>query len=80
MQIINLYKYHRADGGVTVSPIKPYGSSYVTMFRLIADEGMILTDGSTNTTCVDTHNINQWQEVVDEAVEGEIVEEISEIY
>ena len=38
MEIVNLYKYIRDDGGATVSPVKP-NAEYVEMFRLIADEG-----------------------------------------
>ena len=36
MQIVNLYKYIRDDGGTTVSPVKP-NIEYTEMFRLIAD-------------------------------------------
>ena len=53
MQIINLYRYTRPDGGVTVSPVKPEGE-YEPMYRLVADEGMALTkDGENLTSCAD---------------------------
>ena len=63
MQSITLYKYKRADGGVTVSPIKPDGE-YTEMVRLVADEGKVLTsDGENFTSCVDTENPDGWYEV-----------------
>lgn len=80
MQIINLYKYHRADGGVTVSPIKPSGE-YTEMYRLMADEGKVLTDGNSHTTCVDTDNINEWEEVdvETEATEADYIQALEEL-
>ena len=68
MQIITLYKYTREDGGATVSPIKPDGA-YSIMFRLIADEGKVLTDGEANTPCVDVVTIDGWHEVDDTNLE-----------
>ena len=62
MQIIPLYKYKRADGGITVSPIKPE-CEYTEMYRLVADEGKALTDGETITSCTDTTEVDKWQEV-----------------
>ena len=62
MQIILLYRYNRHGGGVTVSPVKPEGE-YTELFRLVADEGMVLTDGITTTTCVDTDDATKWHEV-----------------
>lgn len=63
MQIINLYKYQRADGGTTISPIKP-NCECVPMYRLVADEGMALTkDGENFTSCVDTDTADGWYEV-----------------
>lgn len=62
MQKITLYRYIRPGGGVTVSPVKP-DAEYTVLYRLIADEGMELTDGVTNTTCVDTDNPDAWEEL-----------------
>lgn len=62
MQIIPLYKYKRADGGITVSPRKPE-CEYTEMYRLVADEGKVLTDGETMTSCTDTTEVDKWQEV-----------------
>ena len=63
MQIINLYRYERADGGITVSPNKP-DTEYTEMYRLVADEGKVLTnDGEHFTSCADVESIVGWYEV-----------------
>jgi hypothetical protein len=64
MKTINLYRYNRPDGGVTVSTQMPDGE-YIKLYRLIADEDMILTDGNTKTSCVDTSDISVWIEIED---------------
>ena len=64
MQTINLYRYNRPDGGVTVSTQKPE-CEYTELYRLIADEGMILTDGTIKTSCVDTTDASIWTEIKD---------------
>lgn len=62
MQKIPLYRYNRQDGGVTVSPVKPI-CEYEELFRLVADDGMVLTDGTNVTPCIDTTEPDTWQEV-----------------
>jgi hypothetical protein len=64
MEKITLYRFNRPDGGVSVSPVKPDGD-YTELFRLVADEGMVLTDGKTVTSCTDTENPGAWSEVSD---------------
>lgn len=64
MQIITLYKYERESGGITVSPIEPK-CEYTTLFRLVADEGMILTNGDMITSCIDTDAVEGWNEIED---------------
>jgi len=64
MQAITLYRYKRANGGITVSPIKPE-CEYTEMARLIADEGKALTNGETVTHCVDTDTEEGWWEIDD---------------
>lgn len=61
MQKITLYRYVRADGGVTVSPVKPDGE-YTVLYRLIADEGHTITDGVKHVECVDTEDPEAWDE------------------
>lgn len=70
MQTINLYRYTRPDGGVTTSPVQP-DVPYELRYRLIADEGKMLTDGINITCCVDTGNPNIWTEI-DEPEDPEI--------
>lgn len=63
MEIKTLYKYTRPDGGITVSPVKPKGE-YEENFRLIADEGMALTQDNVNYYgCVDVDSTDGWREV-----------------
>lgn len=68
MEKITLYRSVRADGGVTTSPRKPEGA-YTVLYRLVAAEGMTLTDGSTKTECVDTERPEAWVEVAGEVEE-----------
>lgn len=69
MQTINLYRYVRADGGVTVSTIRPE-VEYAELYRLVADEGMVLTDGVAMTSCVDTADVSAWTEIADTQSDG----------
>lgn len=64
MQTITLYRYIRPNGGVTVSTVKP-DSEYTELTRLVADDGYILTDGVSYTSCIDTDCPDAWVEVVD---------------
>lgn len=64
MQKIPLYRYIRADGGVTVSTEKP-DAEYTELTRLVADEGYALTNGEITTPCTDTDTPGAWTEVVD---------------
>ena len=47
-----IYRYRRPDGGYTVSPVKPDGQ-YQVRWRLIAEEGMAITNGETTVTVID---------------------------
>ena len=70
MTTITLYKYTRENGGTTVSPDKP-NCEYTEMFRLVADEGMMLTqDGEELFGVVDVDSTEGWYEV--EAPEEEV--------
>lgn len=64
MQKIPLYRYIRADGGVTVSTDKPE-TEYIELTRLVADEGYILVNDDTYTFCIDTDNPDLWIEKED---------------
>lgn len=62
MKTVSLYRYKVEGEGVYISPQKP-SSEYTTLFRLIADEGKVLTDGNTQTPCVDTEDAGAWREI-----------------
>lgn len=65
MQVKELYKFRRPDGGVDVSPIRPDGE-YETMYRVIADEGKLVTlNGEDCYLCIDTVSVDGWYEVDD---------------
>ena len=61
MQIIELYRYERENGKITVSPEKP-DCEYTTVFRVVADEGMALSRGDVMTECIDTVEVEGWAE------------------
>lgn len=50
-----LYKSERKGGGYTVSPVKPEGS-YQVRWRLIAEEGMAITNGEATVTVIDVQH------------------------
>ena len=64
MEIKPLYRFLREDGSVTESINKPDGVEYTTRFRLIASEGKLLTDGTTETYCIDVDSADGWSEIV----------------
>lgn len=63
MQKITLYRYNRPDGGVSISPVMP-DTEYTELYRLVADEGCTLTDGTNHVQCVDTDNPGAWAEEI----------------
>lgn len=58
-----LYRVVRSDGGIDVTPNKPSHNDYTETFRLIADEGMVLTDGTNICECIDTDEPSKYTEV-----------------
>ena len=61
MRIVDLYRYEREPGKITTSPVKPnVGVNYSIIYRLIADEGMAITDGTSIVECVDTNSLENW--------------------
>ena len=73
MKTIVLYRYTRTDGGTTVSTVKP-DVEFTQLYRLLADEGMVLTNGEITTICVDTEEVSVWSEIVD-VQSGEVLDE-----
>ncbi|MBO5854371.1 MAG: hypothetical protein J6Q61_06510 [Bacteroidales bacterium] len=71
MQIKTLYRYKRADGGITVTPDKPETDNFEVCNRLIADDGkMLTTDGENLSPCVDVDDVAGWYEVADPEAEN----------
>ena len=70
MKIKLLHRFLREDGGVTESPNKPDGAEYTTRCRLIADDGKLLTDGTTETYCIDVDSADGWSEIDDPEKDG----------
>lgn len=66
MKKIPVYRYARSDGGMTISTVKP-DTEYTELTRLVADEGRTLTDGVTETVCVDTDAPDAWEEVLSDS-------------
>ena len=58
-----LYRIIRADGGIDVTPNKPTEGTYSETYRLIADEGKALTDGTDYYMCIDTDFPDKFMEV-----------------
>ena len=69
MEIKPLYRFLRDDGGVTESPNKPDAAEYTTRYRLIVDDWKILTDGTTETYCIDVDSADGLTEI-DAPIEG----------
>ena len=62
MQIKTLYKYARADGGITITPVQP-DAAYTQLYRLIAEDGGEITNGEITTTCIDIESHDGWHDV-----------------
>ena len=79
MNIIPIYRYSRADGGITDSPKKPEGVEYTERVRLVADDGKMLTrDGVELCPAIDADSAEGWAEVDAPATEEETVEEATD--
>lgn len=61
MKIIERYCTPQEEG-VAISEEKPEGD-YTVVYRLVADEGKILTNGTERVFCLDTDNPDGWSEV-----------------
>lgn len=71
MQKKQLYRVVREDGGITHTPNRPNEAGYTIMYRLIADEGMILVNGDIQTYCVDVDEVDGWEEIKEPTREEE---------
>jgi len=66
MQTKKLYRY--TDGNKTIDSLTKPKSKYTLRYRLIADEGNTLTDGTSRTAVIDIDksDIEKWTEVPEE--------------
>ena len=64
MTIVNLYRYE-TEKGIVITPNKREETDEPYMFRVIADEGKLLTDGTNTMPCIDTHTPDIYSEVDD---------------
>ena len=72
MIIKTLYRYERAAGKTTTSPVKPEGKECTEIFRLIADEGKAITKDGVNTfCCVDVEDATGFYEIDEPEAESE---------
>lgn len=64
MQILPLFKYENHLGQTIISPREPIATSYTTLYRIVADEGKMLTKDDINVApVVDTYSIEEWKEI-----------------
>lgn len=78
MQKVDLYLYNEDNGVVTITPTPRTETDTPSRLRLVADEGMILTDGTTKTPVVDIlpDSADNWHEIPDE--EAQALQEVNE--
>lgn len=70
MTTVTLYRYEREPGKTTISPNKP-DVEHTTLYRLIADEGMMLINEDGDSACVvDVYTPEEWREV-EEVIEDD---------
>ena len=58
-----LYRVKRSDGGVDITLTKPDHNSFTETYRLIAEDGMVLTDGIDSYCCIDTDTPEKYSEI-----------------
>ena len=76
MQIKPLYKYARADGCITITPIQP-DAVYTQLYRLVAEDGSEITNGEITTTCIDVESYDGWHDVDGEIADAEALQIIT---
>ena len=67
MTIRTMYRYEREPGKVTVSTEKPENKEYTETYRVIADDGKLVTkDGENFFICTDVDDCTEYYEVEQE--------------
>ena len=65
MKTITIYKRTRANGGVSVSTVRPLRGEFTEVYRLVADEGKLVTNGKITAACIDVESVRGWYEIDD---------------
>lgn len=82
MQKVDLYLYND-NGVVTITPTPRTETDTPSLLRLVADEGCILTNGTSETPVVDItlDEVDLWQEVggVNEATETDYINALEDL-
>ena len=83
MQTKVVYRYRTKQGGINVSPNKPREKTYVgevtELHRIMADKGMVLTNGEETVCCIDTDTPEAWTEIIEETGEAELISMLKEV-
>jgi len=69
MKVEKLYRYKRADGYTRMSPNEP-DVPWKRVYRITADEGKLLTNGTITTTSIEVRNLKGWTEIVNPEAEA----------
>ena len=79
MQIVNLYRYEE-NGTVIITPNKRNETDEPSRYRLVADEGAMLTNGAIETEVIDImlEHVEKWQEVIT-ATEADYINALEEL-
>lgn len=80
MQKVNLYRYEEPNGMVSITPTPRAETDKPSRMRLIADEGYVLTNGTTETIAIDVmlDEVDLWSENT-EATETDYINALEEL-
>ena len=77
MKVLNLY----TGGGVTLSPVNADGRSLSEYVRLVADDGLAITDGDIVVSCIDVRSKEayKWRDCEEIEADNEFANELARI-
>lgn len=82
MQKVKLYRYEEANGMVTITPDRRNYTDLPSRMRLIADENMLLTNGTKEVEVIDVilDEVDLWHEIngYTEATEADYINALNE--
>lgn len=75
MKVLNLY----TGGGVTLSPVNAEGRSLSEYVRLVADDGLAITDGDIVVSCIDVRlkEACKWRDCEEIKADNEFANELA---